>query len=481
MLLGIPSFDSYAAASPSLVKDIAPGTDSSLIFFPQAVEVGNFVFFAASDGTVGRELWKSDGTPAGTTLVKDIHPGPLDSDPQWLTNVNGTLFFVANDGVHGFELWRSDGTAAGTTLVKDIYVVPDDYDFAKVMSLTNVNGTLFFTADNGSAGIELWKSDGTNAGTVLVKDINPGGQGSTPAWLTDVNGMLFFFARTNATGMELWKSDGTAAGTILVKDINPGSNDSLSFATPLMTNVNGTLFFGVDDGTHGVELWRSNGTAAGTALIKDIHPGPDSAFTTSYALALRDRERYRFAQIANTIYFVAADGSHGQELWKSDGTATGTQITKDINPGTANGVASEPPVVMNDTLFFIGDDGVHGFELWRSDGTTAGTALVSDIVAGGDSSFVSWLTPVSRTGKVFFAAENGATGRELWESDGTSAGTRLISDIAAGRDSSNPVPLRVTPTRLFFAATKQEYGRELWMLPFSTSTTYRQLLPLVQR
>src|SRR5262249_1725539 len=154
---------------------------------------------------------------------------------------NGTLFFTADDVVFGRELWKSDGTAAGTVPVSGL----------GGSNLTNVNGTLFFTADGGN-GTELWKSDGTTAGTTLVKDIYPGGawsyvyqypQGywqytpysSWPANLTNVNGTLLFTA-SDGNGRELWRSDGTAAGTVLVKDINPGSS---SYPSDL-TNVNGT-------------------------------------------------------------------------------------------------------------------------------------------------------------------------------------------------------------------------------------------------
>ena len=143
------------------------------------------------------ELWKSDGTAAGTVLVKDISPGSAGSIPNNLTNVNGTLFFAADDGTNGTELWKSDGTAAGTVLVKDIR--PSCSGSSYPGYLTNVNGTLFFAADDGTHGRELWKSDGTAAGTVLVKDINPGiGTDSYPTDLTNVNGTLFFTADDGA-------------------------------------------------------------------------------------------------------------------------------------------------------------------------------------------------------------------------------------------------------------------------------------------
>ena len=128
------------------------------------------------DGTTGRELWKSDGTEEGTVLVKDIVAGSGSSLPyNWTaTDVNGTAFFTAcssGDQVFGdCELWRSDGTEGGTALVKDIFPGGS----SSPGSLTNVNGMLFFAANDGVGGRELWKSDGTEIGTVLVKDIRPG-------------------------------------------------------------------------------------------------------------------------------------------------------------------------------------------------------------------------------------------------------------------------------------------------------------------
>src|SRR5262249_20177292 len=154
-------------------------------------------------------------------------------------------FFTARDltdGVtHGRELWKSDGTPEGTVLVKDIAPGPSDGfpDF-----LTNVGGTLFFTAFVPITGAGLWKSDGTAAGTVRVQDINPGRAGSSIGSLTAVGGTLFFTAFAPETGTELWKSDGTAAGTVLVKDINPGTGSGIDFfSSANVTNVGGTLFF----------------------------------------------------------------------------------------------------------------------------------------------------------------------------------------------------------------------------------------------
>ena len=167
----------------SLLKDINPGTGSSNVCY--LTDVNNKLFFAATNGTHGMELWKSDGTETGTVMVKDIRPGASNSSIGYLTNINGTLFFVANNGSYGTELWKSDGTTAGTVMVKDIRA---GVLGSNPSGLVNLDGTLYFAADNGVHGMELWKSDGTSAGTLLVKDINALTGGSYPQALASVNG-----------------------------------------------------------------------------------------------------------------------------------------------------------------------------------------------------------------------------------------------------------------------------------------------------
>ncbi len=127
--------------------------------------------------------------------------------------------------------------------MRDIY--PGTFGSSYPRYLTNVNGTLFFSAVHPTYGRELWKSDGTEAGTVLVRDIRPGSTSSNPRYLVNVNGTLFFGAEHPSLGRELWKSDGTLEGTVLVRDINPGANDS---DPRFLTNVNGTVFFSADNG-----------------------------------------------------------------------------------------------------------------------------------------------------------------------------------------------------------------------------------------
>jgi ELWxxDGT repeat protein len=235
--------------------------------------VDGTLYFEANDGAHGQELWKSDGTAAGTLMVKDINPGSSGSEPYDLTNVNGTLYFDANDGTDGFELWKSDGTAAGTVMVKDID--PGSGSSAP-FNLTNVNDTLYFAADDGTDGTELWKSDGTTAGTVMVKDIVPGSGSSSPFDLAAVNGAVEFYA-FDGTSTGLFRSDGTAAGTIeLATNIQTttplgvtgfpdGDFNGDSFSDILWQNANGQA-----------ATWELDGTSqiAGGSQLVGPNPGP---------------------------------------------------------------------------------------------------------------------------------------------------------------------------------------------------------------
>jgi len=420
-----------------LVRDVNPDTRGAYDGGGPGLllAVGRTVFFTVDDGVHGEELWRSDGTRKGTVLVKDIHQGS-DYDyyggPRDLTAVGGRLFFTADDGVHGRELWTSDGTRAGTELVRDID--PDREGYNRGPSgLTAVRGRLFFTADDGVHGDELWRSDGTRAGTVMVKDIDPdplNRYSDSPLSLRDVGGTLFFAGDDGTHGRELWKSDGTAAGTVMVEDVHPGGYDG---ASGDLAGVAGTVFFPATDGTHGPELWRSDGTAAGTRLVRDINPRVKSE-GPSY-----------LAGVGGTVFFTADDGVHGRELWASDGTAAGTVMVKDISPAVEDSYYDYTPYDLTDVggrLFFTVDDGIHGRELWTSDGTAAGTVRVEDINRGAGFRVAAKARANTRTGVVRLRVRAQAAGELVV---GPARGS-LVRTVTKDVGSGGRTEVRLEPT-----------------------------------
>jgi ELWxxDGT repeat protein len=354
-----PSAVPTAFPAVSLFKDINPGPGSSAPY--NLTSVGDTLFFGADDGSSGKEMWRSDGTQAGTVLVKDIRPGVHGSSPGGFTYFSGALFFGArDDSTGGSHLWKSDGTEAGTVLF---------LEGVEVGSLIAVGNVLFFEAGPGSHAFELWKSDGTITGTGMITDIRPGPWGSNIENLIDVDGTLFFTAEPNSSQV-LYKSDGTVTGTVPITDVSIPSYESTA-------NVDGVLFF--SNGSR--ELWKSDGTVTGTVMVKDVFSG------TVFPKSLKN-----LVNVSGTLFFAANDGVHGKELWKSDGTLTGTVMVKDINtlsicdssdrPGWGSlPCGSKPGGLTNvdGTLFFGASDGVHGWELWKSDGTVTGTVMVKDI------------------------------------------------------------------------------------------------------
>lgn len=324
---------------PRMVKDIRDGNESAFAtqnLYGEAAEVNNLLYFAADDGSSGKELWRSDGSDSGTLLVADLLPGPEGSEPRYLTNVNGTLFFTANDGKYGRGLWKSDGTERGTVLLKSVWPAPQYGKSGSPPShLTSLGDTLFFVADDGESGKELWRSDGTPRGTVLVKDISPGiytvcpmsiicfdyPNSSTPDSFSVLDNTLFFSATNKAKGRELWKTDGTEDGTVMVKDVRQGADGS---NPAYLTNVDEMLFFR-SAGTHGRELWKSDGTNEGTVRVKEFTPSG-----CHYGISYESN----FTAVNSKLFFVAGDCVHGPELWMSDGTVAGTFQAKDIWPGS---------------------------------------------------------------------------------------------------------------------------------------------------
>ncbi len=427
------------------------------------LDVGGTLFFAGDDGLTGPELWVSDGTAAGTRLILDILPGIDGSSPFPIAAAGGRALIYADDGDHGREPWVSDGTEAGTAMACDIRpgpgssTFPFSYSFA-AEALGLAGGTFLFQADDGTNGAEIWSTDGTPAGTVLVEDIAPGADGSYPHGFTDLGGVVLFTAWSPDSGYELWKTDGAGAATTeMVEDIRPGSDN----ATPTeITRVGNRAFFRAYDGTHGAELWVSDGTAAGTDLVEDILPGTDSPFFSG--------QRFGFADLAGKLLFFTFDVSVPTvAFWTSDGTAAGTSPVIDFAGAVFPSALlfSTGQLAVGPHVYFRAY-GPDGLELWKTDGSAAGTGQVADITRLTSSVSVFHANVVLTEAwsvhgdRVEFPASDGLSGEEIWTSDGTEAGTSLLADLLAGEESSYPTVLTPLGPLTLFLSTEGLAGTD---------------------
>ena len=291
-------------------------------------------------------------------LVKDINltrnGSPRTSRPQHFFRYGSGVVFVANTSVFSLdnELWITDGTEAGTSQVSNIN--PGSvWEFPR---FAIVNGTLIFNARD-SRGEELWMSDGTTAGTRLMADINSGASSSRPGGRIVHRGRMIFSADDGISGPELWTTDGTPAGTRFLKDLKPGWQGSEPSFFVLFRDQVCFLAAGA--------LWKTDGTDSGTVLVKSLLDARDLTVAGSH------------------MFFNGYSSQTGAEPWVSDGTEAGTHMLADIAPGPEPSVHFDM-VPFGDRVLFLAGDQEHGFEPWISDGTTAGTRLVRDIIPGPD-------------------------------------------------------------------------------------------------
>ena len=337
-------------------------------------------------------------------LVKEISTGFGSSNPYNFTVAAGKLFFVAKDDANQFKLYVTEGTGASTLLLG-----PAAGLNGTIYSMIAYNNKLFFTCNDGVNGQELWTSDGTVAGTVLFKDLYPGSTGSFPSAFTVANGKLFFMGNGVDGERRLYVCDGTAAGTIIIRNnyINlfNGLND---FAV-----MNNNIYFTSDGAPNFPSaLWKSDGTPAGTVMVKagGLIPGVSGS---------------NYAVLNNKMYFSGFDYTNGSELWVTDGTEAGTNMLINLRADAGGILYSGAPMAMtvyNSKLYFSAADDTHGQELFVTDGTLAGTVLVKDMLPGTESSVPYQM--VIHNGLLYMLNNYN---REMWKSDGSTAGTQLVA------------------------------------------------------
>jgi len=427
----------------SLVKDVLPGASGGLApDTREARALGNRLLFKAlcPDPSCldNYRLWVSDGTAQGTFPLLPGEVGEY-AEPRYLEAFGTRAFFRG-----GGTLWVTDGTPKGT---REIRVVQTPSNFHAF------NDIILFQGEDGQHGLELWRTDGTNEGTWMVKDIQPGPQGSGPFHFGSLPDGLLFCANDGIHGYELWRTDGTEGGTVLVADIYPGPSSSDLYQPTVFENV---FYFAADHPDYGEELWRSDGTSEGTRLVKEIRPGKESA------------EPYYLTIFNQRLYFSANDGIHGEELWLTDGTEAGTVLAADIAPAVRRIRSSNPshltPLACGEEhkLFFVVDDVMHGAELWVTDFQAGATFMVRDIHPGPGHSDPAELVTAGET--LFFTANDGEHGRELWRSQETTASVVMVTDLLAGSAGSEPRHLTPSENTLFFVADTAAGGETLFQV-----------------
>lgn len=367
-----------------MLLDLVPGSGASSPASIFAAE--GYTLFSATTPSTGRELWRSDGTAAGTFMLKDFAPGTANGFiDEYRTLVRapmarwkGLVFFYAYEG-SVFKLYRTDGTSQGTFAIADsldypyvsaqflaledrIYIINRDQLLVTdgtVQNTLNLGGSsaglirsgnnVFFTRSTAATGSELYVTDGTLAGTRMVKEIRPGSNDAAIRHMVDLNGTLLFQAFDDEHALELWRSDGTAEGTFMVKDVDPGKQSGVAFNGPGMRVLGGVVIFPGQNAVSGIEPWRSDGTAEGTYPLADLQPGSGSSMGTFS----------RYLGIFNGRLYVTYESPSGSYVsWETDGTFAGTKLTPTMQ-------ASNEFVQIGAVTYFRGNDTDHGTEPWQ--------------------------------------------------------------------------------------------------------------------
>jgi ELWxxDGT repeat protein len=379
--------------SGTLALDTASTNNSADKFFL----AGNSVYFPYnSSGNAG--LWKTNNTPSGTSLVKQIDVG---FTPHERTAFNNNLVFTASDGSSAsYEPWLTDGTTPGTHMIANVQATVNYGSGAVNYAVVN-SKVVYFTCDYwtcGTGSYRVWAYDGNSNvridGGFAISGINAApvklfsvgttsyfgttdGSGNNIIYQTDgntfsyttsipkINGLvtngtnIFTAGFDISTGWQLYKMDMNFTNLTMVKIIDPVPNSGQTILG--LTVMNNKVYFFANDSIHGMELWQSDGTAAGTTLVKDILPGKSSSYPI-----------YAFSNIpvmsvmCNKLWFNATDSVHGQELWVSDGTTSGTQMVADFCQGTCSSEIQEA-AMSNGRFFFVAHDSLYNYKLYKID------------------------------------------------------------------------------------------------------------------
>lgn len=436
-------------------------------------------------------VYDASGSNYEIELVQDINANG-SSKPRRLERLeptdgsNNQMFFIVDDGIHSTEPWISDGTRAGTKLLKDIH----SGDFGSGLgSNINAHGKIYFVASDGITGDELWLSDGTSAGTKIVKDIFPGSAGSNPRYMSEYGTNVYFFARSGATsGIQLWKTDGTDANTVKITNIQGGFNP-----TTLLRKLGNLLIFASRDENNSISIWKVDGETLSQITTKELgvvdYPGLGGSLTSevlgkvyfSAASASGVSLYYTDGSIVNKIkddieltrvsrnmlddqrvLFVATT-AQGSSVWVTDGTTQGTKSL--LNELTEVYLF---PTYNGKTLFVAGDS-TPGLKMYSSDGTVDGTKVIYEF----DSTKELRPRTGSKMGEdgPFFWSMDFGSSYQIWSIEGSDEEPKKLREFVKDTDYDTSNMEYLNDATILFDNYDSNTGVELWKISKTTSSS----------
>ena len=444
------------------------------------------------------KLWVSDGTADGSVLVKTFDGSDGLGFPPQLATLNGNLIFAANDGVHGRELWISDGTTDGTQIIADIVTATAD-STRSGREIVEAGDAVYFTESGTSQHVHLWKrTSATNGATLISSSLQIDN-------LIDRNGTLYF-RKGSHDGTEwiseIWKVDASigAESTLVASSPDFGFNPSLlqvdarilvaadeklwrlnESVTPAtfelinefpgrvfsFASTGPTAYFWIfDSSTRTYTFWESDGTVAGTRSVdvpqlKDIHPESPGPIA-----------------VGNEIFMVmTADNISRSAIWRSDGTVNGTSLVTGLS--TANVFFISDLTYLNGKLYFTAVQSFDGDrEFWKHDLATGQTSRFNPGVKVPSRELETPQLNLTAIGnQLIFTANDGVHGDEVWISNGTDEGTMLLADVFPGAGGSAANSYAVHDGLLYFSATDDLHGEEVFTIDLSAP----RLISLLRR
>ena len=380
---------------------------------------------AATDGVHGVELWKTNGTTMGTTMVKDAEPGAGSSNPGNFVTVGSVAYYTATTGASGSELWVTDGTSSGTHLVSEFAPGP-------LSSSAVVVGTLgshiLVAGYDGSTGPHLWSIDSTSAAPVLLAATLASGLAHPNIIAVGGNGKAYFAELDSNSGASVGVTDGTAAGTHALTDL--GSGYSNEFPRSFVEIGNYVYFINSIDAT-GSQLFR-------------IRETDDAQEQITSGLNIEDYSSVEqpLVPLGNLVLFVAMNGGV-EQVWRSDGTSGGGTFPL-VAFNSALGNSYLPPrfTKLGSRVIFLTNTDSAGPSLFATDGSVAGTAII--LALGGFPP-----TVMGAAGSYLYIAPSGSG---IYRTDGTIAGTKLLTSPALNGSYlvSNPAQMVGNESTVYF-------------------------------